>query len=106
MLDDLLELLFDDVDLGHVPSRRAQLLARLFLGLLGAGLGTTGAVYIAGRPLAPGNPAMHASMVLLFVAMASLFLCNVALARRWRWPWILFAASFVAMFVARIAFGA
>jgi len=44
----------------------------------------------------------RACMVLVFIGLGCFSLFNVALARRWRWPGVLFVASFVALFAARI----
>ena len=86
-------------------SRRVQTLARMFFGLLGAGLGIAGAIHFGLR--SPGaNLPMHLSMIALFLALASLCLFNVSLLRSWRWPGRLFVASFVALFATRILFGA
>jgi uncharacterized membrane protein len=105
MIDDILAGVFGEVLLGRLSaSRRAQLLARLFFGLLGAGLGVIGAVYFFQR-LASEHAAMAASMVAVFVFLACFFLFNVALGRTWRWPGVLFAISFVSLFAARILFG-
>jgi hypothetical protein len=106
MLDDLLGQLFGEAISRRIPSsRRAQLLVRVFFGLLGAGLGVAGAVHFA-RRMDPGtNIPMWLSMIALFGFLASFSLFNVALGRRWRWPGLLLIASFVALFVTRIAFG-
>lgn len=45
-------------------------------------------------------------MVAMFAFLAAFFLFNVALGRTWRWPGVLFAFSFVSLFVTRILFGA
>jgi hypothetical protein len=44
--------------------------------------------------------------VALFLFMACFWLFNAGLGRRWKWPAIGFALSFILMFVMRIAFGA
>jgi hypothetical protein len=85
-------------------SRRAQLLLRLFWGLLGASLGAAGAVYV-GMGGTGGGIHLRACAVALFVFLAAFSLFNVALARAWRWPGRLFVLSLVLLFVARIAFG-
>jgi hypothetical protein len=106
MLDDLIgQLLGEAVSrrLGH--STRAQVLARMFFGVLGAVLGAIGAVHFLRRPL-PSNVAMHASMVMVFVFLSCFSFFNVALHRSWRWPGLALLASLVSMFVTRIALGA
>ncbi|HKY21808.1 MAG TPA: hypothetical protein VJM31_11390 [Vicinamibacterales bacterium] len=106
MIDDILEGVFGEVLRGRVStSRRAQLLARVFVGLLGTGLGLIGAVHMFRRSGAQTNGAMSASMVAMFVCLACFFLFNVALGRAWRWPWVLFGLSFVSMVATRILFG-
>lgn len=107
MIDEILVELFGEAAFGRLGrSRRARLLFRVFFGLLGAALGLVGAVHFVRNPAITANGAMHASMVALFVFLASFFLFNVALGRRWRWPGLGFVLSFVALFVTRILFGA
>ena len=80
MIDEMLVHIFGEAVFGRIGhSKRAQLIAR-----------------------AP----TRACMVLVFVGLACLSLFNVALARKWRWPALLFAASFVALFALRIGLGA
>ena len=43
---------------------------------------------------------------LLFVFLGAFFLLNVALGRRWSWPWKGFVAAFALLFLVRILFGA
>jgi hypothetical protein len=106
MIDDILADLFGEAVRSRLgSSRRAELIARVFFGLLGAGLCAAGAVHFV-RSVAPGHTAMSASMVAMFVFLAAFFLFNVALGRTWRWPGVLFATSFVSLFVTRILFGA
>ena len=106
MLDDLLGQLVGEAMFGRLNrSRQAQLVVRLFFGLLGAALGITGAVYFLTRSDLTTNPALRVSMagMLIFLACFSLF--NVAFRRLWRWPGLSFIGSFIAMFVVRIAYG-
>jgi hypothetical protein len=106
VIDDLLAGLFGEVLLGRLTtSRRAQLLARLFFGFLGASLGAIGALHFFRQGGSQSNPAMSASMVALFVFLACFCLFNVALGRTWRWPGVLFVVSFVSLFATRIVFG-
>lgn len=106
MLDDLLGEVLGEAAFGRLSrSRRAQLLFRLFFGLLGAGLGIAGAIWFARTKPVGGNPAMWLSMLAMFVFLACFSLFNIGLARPWKWPGLAFAASFVAMFVTRILFG-
>lgn len=106
MLDDLIGHLVGEAMFGRLsPSRRAQLLFRLFFGLLGAGLGVTGLVYFLTRADVTINPALRASMAGMFLGLACFSLCNVGFRRPWRWPGALFIASFVAMFIVRLGFG-
>ena len=107
MMDDLLAHLFGEALFGKLsPSRRTQLLFRVLFGLVGAGLGVTGAVHFGFKGDLTQNTAMRLSMVLLFVFLASFSLFNVALGRKWRWPGVLFVISFVSLFATRIIFGA
>jgi hypothetical protein len=106
MIDDILAGIFGEVVLGRLsPSRRVLLLTRVFFGLLGAGLSAAGAVHFLGQPNLTANTAMWACMIGVFVFLGCFCLFNVALARAWRWPGLLFVASFVGLFVTRIAFG-
>jgi hypothetical protein len=106
MLDDLLGQLFGEVVFGRLSvSRRAQLLARLFFGLLGAVLSVIGALHFFSRADLTANHALRASVMGTMLFFGAFWLFNVAFGRSWRWPAIGFIASFVAMFVTRIAFG-
>jgi len=107
MLDDFLGDLFGEAVFGRLSkSRRAQLLARLFFGLVGGVLGVMGAVHFAFKDGLTNNVALRLSMVVLFVCLASFSFFNVGLGCRWRWPGRLFVLSFVSLFVTRILFGA
>ena len=86
-------------------ARRTQLVVRVFFGLLGTVLCTSGAVHFV-RTIAPRHTAMSMCMVAMFVFLAAFCLFNIALGRTWRWPGVLFAVSFVALFATRILFGA
>jgi hypothetical protein len=106
MLDDLLGELFGEFAIrGGTNSRRAQLLARMFFGLLGAGLGLAGAVHFARQPEQTGNTPMWIAMIALFGFLSAFSLFNVGLGRTWRWPGALFLVSLAALFVTRILFG-
>jgi len=106
MIDDILAGIFGEAVLGPLTrSRRFRLLARLFFGLLGAGLGVGGAFYFALRSGPTDNLAMHVSFVVLLLSLACFWFFNVALLRRWRWPGIVFVASLICLFLARLLFG-
>jgi hypothetical protein len=105
MLDDLLGHVVSEAAFGLGRSRRAQLLLRLFFGLLGAGLGAAGAAYFASHPPRQASGPMLSSIVALFVSLACFSLFNIGLARPWKWPGICFVVSFVSLFVTRILFG-
>ena len=106
MTDDLLGELFGEAVFGRLSrSRRAQLLARLFFGLLGALLGLIGAWHFTVGRREVTNPVIQTSMIAIFLFLACFSLFNVALGRRWRWPGICFALSFVGLFAARILLG-
>ena len=105
MIDDILAGLFGEAVFARIGrSKRAQLLARVFFGLLGAALGIVGAIHFY-RRMSGGLTAMSASMIAMFVFLALFCLFNVALGRTWRWPSVMFVVSFVSMFAARIIFG-
>lgn len=107
MLDDLVGEIVGEAAFGRLSrSRRAQLLFRLFFGLLGAALGLMGALHFVRSPPDTTNTPMYASMIALFVSLACLSLFNVGMARPWRWPGLCFVVSLVLLFVTRIAFGA
>ena len=105
MLDDLIGQIVGEAAFGRLnPSRRTQLLVRLFFGLLGASLCIVGALHVLLYPRT-SNALLTSMMTLLFAALAAFFLCNVAMARRWKWPGLACIAAFVSMFVVRIATG-
>jgi hypothetical protein len=105
VISEILFELFGEAAFGRLSrSRKAQVVVRVFFGLLGTGLGLAGAYHFLAR-VPPSNRLMHASMVAVFLFMAALFFFNVACKRPWRWPIVGVAVSFVAMFVTRIAFG-
>lgn len=107
MIDEILIQVFGQAALGNVGrSRRAQLVFRIFFGLIGAILGIIGAIHFVLRTGFTTNSAFRFCIVSLFVFLASFSLFNIAFARKWRWPAVLFALSFVAMFLSRILFGA
>jgi hypothetical protein len=106
MLDDLLGHMVGEVAFGRLGrSRRAQLLCRLFFGLLGAALGMTGAFYFLRNPPDTTNAAMVASMIAVFLSLSAFSLFNIGMARPWRWPGLCFVASFVSMILSRLVFG-
>ena len=105
MLDDLLAGAIGEALFGRLRATpRSRLIARLFFGLLGTGLGVAGAISLPST-VRTSNGAMLASMTMLFVSLACFFLFNVTLARPWRWPALCFVASLALMFVTRIIGG-
>ena len=105
-LDDLLGQLFGEAVFGRAGrSKRAQLIARLLFGLLGASLGLMGCYWVLAGMSTPASPHMRVAMAAVFAFMACVFGANVALARRWRWPAVGFAASFIALIVGRLVLG-
>jgi hypothetical protein len=105
-LDDLLEDVFGDAVIdGLGRSRRAQLLLRMFFGLIGAGLGLAGCVWMLTGGGGDGSTHLRLAMAAVFLFMACFFGANVMLARPWRWPAIGFVASVVALFVSRAVLG-
>jgi hypothetical protein len=82
-----------------------QTLVRVSFGALGCVLSVGGAFVFAFRRADPAL-SLRLTIVLLFLSMVGFFLGNVLLKRPWRWPLVLFVASFVAMFVTRIVWGA
>jgi hypothetical protein len=95
--------LFDGIEIGGRWSDRSRRALRLFFGLLGTGLSGAGIWhtlrYDATLPF-------RLAGALLFVFLGAFFLLNVALGRRWSWPWKGFVAAFVLLFLVRILFGA
>ena len=82
MLDNLLGELFGEVVFGRLgKSRRAQLLVRVFFGLLGAALGIVGALHFSRRPDLTNNTSMWISMIAMFAFLASFSLFNIGLGR-------------------------
>jgi hypothetical protein len=106
MIGEILAQIVGEAAFGRLSrSRRAQVLFRVGFGLLGFLLGVAGAVHFVRLSEPITNPALHASVLALFLFLAAFFLCNVALHRGWRWPGIGFVISFVALFATRILFG-
>ena len=101
---DLLAGLVEGYRGSRTPSGRWQIAARLFFGAAGCMLAAIGTIVFLQRT-EPTFP-LRATFVMLFVSIGAFFLFNVLLARTWRWPALLFAGSFVAMFVVRIVWGA
>ena len=105
MLDDVLAGLLGEAVFGRLRhTRRAELIARVFFGLLGTALGLVGALYLP-RTVETRNPFFLGSMIALFLFLSCFCLFNVALARPWRWPGLAFICSLVLIFVTRIAWG-
>lgn len=105
MIDELLVQLFGEAVFGrYSPSRRTQLLVRLAFGLLGAALGIAGAAWMLLRPDG-ASPPMRFALALLFISVGTFWLLHLGLARTWRWPGILVAASLVALIAARFILG-
>ena len=105
MVDEILAEIFGRALFGRLgESRRTQLLARVFFGLLGTLLCTVGAVHFV-RAVAPRYTAMSMCMVAMFAFLAAFCLFNIALLRRWRWPGLAFVFALVALFATRFAFG-
>ena len=102
-LDDLLGELFGDSDLALTRSRRLALVARMILGLAGATLFLAGAYLLPTRPDIGGTPAMRVAMAAAFAGLGASCVFNVMLGRRWKWPWLVAAASFIALFASRLA---
>lgn len=106
MLDDLLGHLVGEVAFGRLSrSRRAQLLFRLFFGLLGAALGLIGANFFLTGPPDTRNIPMYASTIAVFLSLSAFSLFNIGMARPWKWPGVCFVASFVSMILSRLVFG-
>ena len=105
MIDELLGQLFGEgIFRRYTPSRRTQLLTRLFFGLFGFVLGLVGGIHILTRSAATGAH-MRIAMALLLLSFGTFWLLNVGLARKWRWPGVLTVASLVALIAARLVLG-
>jgi hypothetical protein len=103
MLDDLIETLFDDVDLGLKGSQRGQVVWRIFFGGMGVLLSGVGMWHMLFR--VEGGLHLRLGATLMFALLAAFCLFNVCLLKKWRWPGRLFLASFVLLFVLRITLG-
>jgi hypothetical protein len=103
MLDDLIETLFEDVDLGLKGARRAQIVWRILFGGLGLLLSAAGAWHMLFR--VEGALHLRLGASLMFALLGAFCLFNVCLLKKWRWPGRLFLASFVLLFALRIVFG-
>lgn len=102
-MDDLLEELFEEVGLGLKGSKRGQVIARIFFGALGVLLSAVGVWHMLFR--AEGGLHLRGAAALMFALLGAFWLFNVCLLKKWRWPGLLFAASFALLFVLRIVFG-
>ena len=102
-LDDLLGELFGDSDLGATRSRRVALVARMIFGLAGGMLFLAGAYLLPTRPDMGGTPAMRVAMAATFAGLAACCVFNVMLGRTWKWPWLVAAGGFIALFATRLA---
>ncbi|MCI0414062.1 hypothetical protein L0222_14845 [bacterium] len=107
MIDEILRGLFGEMVFGRLSnSKRIQLIARLFFGLLGSVLAIIGIYhFLSGSVMPSKNLAMRASVLALFLFLGCFSLFNVALGRKWSWPGKFFFASLAALFVTRILFG-
>jgi hypothetical protein len=105
-MDDFLEGLFGgEFTIGRGSnSRRAQLIARMCFGILGAALCGAGAVYFMRREY-DGNQALPVITAGMFAFFGCFWLFNVALGRAWRWPGVLSILSFVVLFATRVIAG-
>ena len=105
MIDELLAHLFGEALFGrYTPSRRAQLLARLSFGLIGAALGIAGTACMIHRRDG-ASPPTRVALAVLFLSIGAFWLLNVGLGRQWRWPGVTVAASLIALIAARFIFG-
>ena len=86
-------------------SRKAQVLFRVFFGLLGTALGLFGVYHFLVNVEPPASRLLHASIVALFAFVAARAFFHIACKRPWRWPVVGVAVSFAALFITRIAFG-
>jgi hypothetical protein len=91
--------------LGGKPSPRAASVARVFFGLLGTALGLFGAWHLWTGGKVAGLP-LRLAMVAFLLAIATFFLANVALGRRWRWTLWWVALGLPLVFLVRLVFGA
>lgn len=105
MIDELLGQVFGEaIFRRYAPSRRAQLLARLFFGLLGFALGVGGAIHITTSGDTAGAH-LRLAMAAFLLSFGTFWLLNVGLARRWRWPGVLTVASLISLIAARLLLG-
>ena len=102
MLDDLLEEFLDAWLTSRGTSKRTQLVARVFFGLLGVALSVAGI-----HQMTSYDAALHFRVAAMALLASLAFFCafNVTLLLPWRWPGRLFVVSFVALFVVRIVLG-
>lgn len=104
---DLIESILEDADWGNLSqSKRAQFLFRVFFGLLGTFLGIAGVWKGMSDGFGTeGSLALRANVILLFFMLAAFCLFNIAMLRRWKWPWIGLVIAFLLLFPVRIIFG-
>lgn len=103
MISEILFELFGEAAFGRLSrSRKAQVVCRVFFGLLGMGLSLAAAYHFIARAPAPSLRLMHASIVSLFLFIAAMSLFNIACRRPWRWPTVGAAVSFVVLLASSI----
>ena len=105
MIGDLLAGLIQGYISSRTASERWQIVIRVSFGAIGCVLALMGIITFGFQRAEPSRP-LRLTIVLLFISLAAFCFFNVILLQRWRWPGVLFAASFVAMFVARLFWGA
>ena len=102
MIDDIIGDILGDIIAGSNPSKRSQVLVRIFFGLLGSVLSAAGMVktytYDAGL-------AFRLAGMFLFGMLLCFCVFNIVLHRKWKWPGRLFLLSLPLLFAVRIIFG-
>ena len=102
MIGDILGDILGNFFSGGEPSKKAQAVSRIIVGLLGAALTIAGMVktftYDAGL-------AFRLAGVFMFAMLACFCGFNIAFFRTWKWPGRLFLLSLPLLFAVRIIFG-
>jgi hypothetical protein len=106
MVDDILLSIFGEALFERVGRWRwVALIVRLLAGLLGTGLCLVGAYRLGFESAYSQNLILRGAIVLLFGSFGSLWLFNVCLLHKWRWPLQWCVVSFALMFLARLLLG-
>jgi hypothetical protein len=103
MIGDIIADMLGEAISGGEPSKRAQAVVRVLVGLVGAVLSVAGMVKIFSYD---AGLAFRLAGIFMFAMLACFCALNIVLLRKWKWPGRLFLLSLPLLFAVRIVFGA